>query len=252
VDALRRADKALDALPSLASVARTIDFPLIPVLAQMEFRGIRLDVGQLDQMNTEITQELTEVESQMYEMVGMISYRQPKPTSRGTIHEAAVTNGWNQAREDRFSTGQSELDKLRGSHPIIELIERYRELAKLQNTYVAALAEARRRTWANPHDIQPRRGRNRTLSSTDPNLQNIPVRTDMGRRFAMHLCPKRECVCERRLQPIRTSPRGSAGGGRKMINDFNAGTDIHAKTAAEVYKVPLMPSRRRNAVPQKS
>lgn len=233
--------KALDALPSLASVARTIDFPLIPVLAQMEHRGIRLDVGQLDQMNTEITQELTGVESQMHTMVGYeFNIASPSQLAEVLFTKLQLPTAGIKRGKTGFSTGQSELDKLRGSHPIIELIERYRELAKLQNTYVSALPklvddQGRIHTTYN-QDVAAT-GR---LSSTDPNLQNIPVRTDLGRKIRDAFVPEKGNVFvnadysqfELRLAAV-------LAGDEKMINDFNAGTDIHTKTAAEVYKVTL-------------
>ncbi len=233
--------KALDALPSLASVARTIDFPLIPVLAQMEYRGIRLDVGQLDKMNTEITQELTGVESQMHEMVGYdFNIASPSQLAEVLFTKLQLPTAGIKRGKTGFSTGQSELDKLRGSHPIIELIERYRELAKLQNTYVTALpklVDEHGRIHTTYNQDVAATGR---LSSTDPNLQNIPVRTDMGRKIRDAFVPEKGNVFvnadysqfELRLAAV-------LAGDEKMINDFNAGTDIHAKTAAEVYKVPL-------------
>jgi len=233
--------KALDELPSLASVARTIDFPLIPVLARMEYRGIRLDVGQLDQMNTEITQELTGVESQMHTMVGYeFNIASPSQLAEVLFTKLQLPTAGIKRGKTNYSTGQSELDKLRGSHPIIELIERYRELAKLQNTYVAALPKlvddhGRIHTTYN-QDVAAT-GR---LSSTDPNLQNIPVRTELGRKIRDAFVPEKGNVFvnadysqfELRLAAV-------LAGDEKMINDFNAGTDIHTKTAAEVYKVTL-------------
>ena len=139
-----------------------------------------------------------------------------------------------------YSTGQKELDKLRGQHPIIELIEQFRELTKLQNTYVQTLPQqvdecGRIHTTFN-QDVAAT-GR---LSSTDPNLQNIPIRTERGRQIRDAFVPEKGNVFvsadysqfELRLAAVLS-------GDEKMINDFNAGTDIHAKTASEVYHVPL-------------
>lgn len=233
--------KALDELPTLASVARTIDFPLIPVLARMEHRGIKLDSQQLMQMNTEITQELKRVEEQMYELAGyQFNIASPAQLSEVLFTKLQLpTNGIKRGKTS-FSTGQSELDKLRSQHPIIELIERSRELAKLQNTYVAALpklADENGRVHTTFNQDVAATGR---LSSTDPNLQNIPVRTDLGRRIRDAFIPEKGNVFvnadysqfELRLAAV-------LAGDEAMINDFNAGTDIHAKTASQVYKVPL-------------
>ncbi len=233
--------KALDELPKLASVARTIDFPLIPVLARMEYRGIKLDSGQLEQMNTKITQDLAVVQTQMFDMVGYeFNIASPSQLAGVLFTKLQLPTAGIKRGKTGFSTGQSELDKLRGQHPIIELIEQHRELSKLQNTYVTALPKlvdehGRIHTTFN-QDVAAT-GR---LSSTEPNLQNIPVRTELGRKIRDAFVPEKGNVFvnadysqfELRLAAV-------LAGDEKMINDFNAGTDIHAKTAAEVYKVPL-------------
>ena len=139
-----------------------------------------------------------------------------------------------------YSTGQKELDKLRGQHPIIELIEQTRELAKLKNTYVDALPKltdenGRIHTTFNQDVVSTGR-----LSSTNPNLQNIPVRTELGRQIRAAFIPEVGKVFvsadysqfELRLAAI-------LAGDQEMIDDFNSGVDIHSKTASEVYGVPL-------------
>ena len=139
-----------------------------------------------------------------------------------------------------YSTGQKELDKLRGQHPIVELIEQFRELTKLQNTYVETLptqADEHGRIHTVFNQDVAATGR---LSSTDPNLQNIPIRTELGRKIRDAFVPEKGNVFvsadysqfELRLAAV-------LAGEEKMINDFNAGTDIHSKTASEVYHIPL-------------
>lgn len=233
--------KAMDVQPKIASVARTIDFPLIPVLARMEFRGIKLDVSQLDAMNTNITQELADVQKQMYDMVGY-EFNIASPAQLGEVLFTKLqlpTDGIKRGKTG-YSTGQSELDKLRGQHPIIELIEKYRELSKLQNTYVTALpklVDENSRVHTTFNQDVAATGR---LSSTDPNLQNIPVRTEMGRKIRDAFVPERGNVfVNADYSQFELRLAAMLAGDEKMINDFNANTDIHAKTAAEVYKVPL-------------
>lgn len=233
--------KAMDQQPKIASVARAIDFPLIPVLARMEHRGIRLDVSQLDQMNTQITQDLNEVQKQMHAMAGYdFNIASPSQLAEVLFTKLQLPTDGIKRGKTGFSTGQKELDKLRGQHPIIELVEKYRELAKLQNTYVEALpklVDEHSRVHTTFNQDVAATGR---LSSTDPNLQNIPVRTELGRRIRDAFVPEQGNVFvnadysqfELRLAAV-------LAGDEKMINDFNAGTDIHLKTAAEVYKVPL-------------
>jgi DNA polymerase-1 len=233
--------KALDALPKLAHVARAIDFPLICVLARMEHHGIRLDTTKLEEMNLELTREIATIKTEMFEMVGY-EFNIASPTQLGEVlftklqlPTALVKKG-----KTGYSTGQKELDKLRGQHPIIELIERFRELTKLQNTYVETLpklvdAESRLHTVFN-QDVAAT-GR---LSSTDPNLQNIPIRTELGRRIRDAFVPaKGNVFVSADYSQFELRLAAVLAGEEKMINDFNAGTDIHAKTVSEVYKIPL-------------
>lgn len=233
--------QALDALPELARVARTMDFPLIPVLARMEHRGIKLDVEKLADMDTQLATDIARIEQRMYEMAGdTFNIASPAQLAEVLFTKLQLSTQGIKRGKTGYSTGQKELDKLRGQHPIIELIEQYRELTKLQNTYVTTLPqqvddEGRIHTTFN-QDVAAT-GR---LSSTDPNLQNIPIRTELGRKIREAFIPEEGNVFvsadysqfELRLAAV-------LAGDEKMVNDFNAGTDIHAKTAAEVYHVSL-------------
>lgn len=228
-------------LPMLERVARDIDFPLIPLLARMEHRGIILDTTMLGDMQKELSGQIDTIQQQMYELVGSeFNISSPAQLSEVLYEKLGLSTIGIKKGKTGYSTGQSELDKLRGSHPIIELIEQYRELTKLQSTYVEALPklvddESRLHTTFR-QDVAAT-GR---LSSADPNLQNIPVRTEQGRRIREAFVPSPGNVFvsadysqfELRLAAV-------LAGDAKMVNDFNAGTDIHAKTASEVYKVPL-------------
>ncbi|OYW84026.1 hypothetical protein B7Z17_04750, partial [Candidatus Saccharibacteria bacterium 32-49-10] len=132
--------KALDSLPKLAHVARTIDFPLIPVLARMEVRGLRLDSAQLATMNAELTGHIADIQARMFEMVGYeFNIASPTQLAEVLFTKLQLPTAGVKRGKTGLSTGQKELDKLRGQHPIIELIEQFRELTKLQNTYVESL-----------------------------------------------------------------------------------------------------------------
>ncbi len=233
--------QALDALPDLARVARTMDFPLIPVLARMEHRGIKLDVTKLAEMEKTLADDILDIQKRMFDMAGYeFNIASPAQLAEVLFTKLQLPTDGIKKGKTGFSTGQKELDKLRGRHPIIELIEQFRELTKLQNTYVQTLPQqvddkGRIHTTFN-QDVAAT-GR---LSSTDPNLQNIPIRTELGRQIREAFVPEEGNVFvsadysqfELRLAAI-------LAGDEKMINDFNAGTDIHAKTASEVYHVPL-------------
>ncbi len=228
-------------LPKLKSVAFEMDFPLIPVLARMEHRGIILDTAFLGQMNKDLTQELRETEQAMYDLAGYeFNIASPIQLSEVLFTKLQLPTLGIKKGKTGYSTGQKELDKLRGSHPIIELIEKFRELSKLQNTYIEALPklvddQSRLHTTFN-QDVAAT-GR---LSSTDPNLQNIPVRSDLGKRIREAFVPAEGNVFvsadysqfELRLAAV-------LAGDTKMIDDFNSGVDIHAKTAADVYGIPI-------------
>lgn len=233
--------QALDALPELACVARTMDFPLIPVLARMEYRGIKLDSSKLADMDAKLTTDIAEIEKQMYMMAGYeFNIASPAQLAEVLFTKLQLPTTGIKKGKTGYSTGQKELDKLRGQHPIIELIERFRELTKLQNTYVQTLPQqvdknGRIHTTFNQDVVATGR-----LSSTEPNLQNIPIRTELGRKIRDAFVPEEGNVFvsadysqfELRLAAVLSRDE-------KMINDFNAGADIHAKTAAEVYQVPL-------------
>lgn len=232
---------ALNSLPKLSHVAHDIDFALIPVLARMEHEGILLDTAKLAAMSTELSSEIAKIKKEMFELVGHeFNIGSPAQLSEILFTELLLPTGDIKKGKTGYSTGQKELDKLRGSHPIIELIERYRELTKLQNTYVDTLPKVVD-TASRIHTVfnQDVAGTGR-LSSTDPNLQNIPIRTEMGRRIRDAFIPGPGNVFvsadysqfELRLAAV-------LAGEEKMINDFNSGTDIHAKTVSEVYKIPL-------------
>jgi DNA polymerase-1 len=139
-----------------------------------------------------------------------------------------------------FSTSQKELDKLRGQHPIIEYIEKFRELDKIRNTYLESLpklVDANSKLHTTFDQSIAATGR---LSSNNPNLQNIPVRSEVGRHIREAFVPAEGCVFisadysqfELRLAAV-------LAGDQQMIDDFNTDIDIHAKTASEVYKIPL-------------
>ena len=239
-------------LPDLQQVAQTMDFPLINVLAQMEFRGIKIDASKLEKMNKSLAQEIAAVQQNIYDMVGYeFNVASPAQLASALFDKLILPTTGIKKGKTGYSTNQKELDKLRGQHPIIELVERFRELSKLQNTYVAALPE---QTDANGY-IHTTFNQDATatgrLSSTNPNLQNIPIRTELGRQIRDAFVPAPGNVFvnadysqfELRLAAVMA-------GEKQMIEDFNTDVDIHAKTAAEVYNVPInevTPTQRRRA-----
>lgn len=239
-------------LPDLQQVAQTMDFPLINVLAQMEFRGIKIDASKLEKMNKSLAQDIAAVQQNIYDMVGYeFNVASPAQLASALFDKLLLPTAGIKKGKTGYSTNQKELDKLRGQHPIIELVERFRELSKLQNTYVAALPEqtdAKGYIHTTFNQDATATGR---LSSTNPNLQNIPIRTELGRQIRDAFVPAPGNVFvnadysqfELRLAAVMA-------GEKQMIEDFNTDVDIHAKTAAEVYNVPInevTPTQRRRA-----
>jgi DNA polymerase-1 len=238
--------------PELAQIARGFDFPLIYILFLMEYRGVKINSEILALMSRELGDEHAELEKEMFDMVGYeFNIGSPLQLSEVLFTKLQLPTDGIKRGKKGYSTGQKELDKLRGQHPIIELIERTRELAKLKNTYVDALPKLvdknnRIHTTFNQDTVSTGR-----LSSTNPNLQNIPIRTEIGRQIRKAFIPEPGKVFvgadysqfELRLAAVLS-------GDQDMINDFNSGIDIHTKTASEVYGIPMgevTKSQRRNA-----
>ena len=228
-------------LPHVAEVAYRFDFPLIHTLFLIEHRGIKIDKKLLAVMSQELGDEHKKLEQEMYTLAGYeFNIASPAQLSEVLFTKLQLPTTGVKKGKTGYSTGQKELDKLRGQHPIIELIERTRELAKLKNTYVDTLptqTDANDRIHTTFNQDVAATGR---LSSTDPNLQNIPVRTDLGRRIREAFVPEKGNVFvsadysqfELRLAAVLADDK-------EMINDFNGDVDIHTKTAAQVYGIPM-------------
>ncbi len=233
--------KRFETEPKLLRIAREFDFPLTYILFMMERRGVKINPKVLHEMSEKLGEEHARLEQEMYSMVGYdFNIGSPAQLSEVLFTKLQLPTTGIKKGKTGFSTGQKELDKLRGQHPIVELIERTRELAKLKNTYVDALpklADTQDRIHTTFNQDVASTGR---LSSTNPNLQNIPVRTDLGRQIRAAFIPDGDKIFisadysqfELRLAAI-------LAGDKEMINDFNGDIDIHTKTASEVYGVPM-------------
>lgn len=228
-------------LPAVAKVATTLDFPLSYMLYRMESRGIKVDRQSLSAMSQELGAEHSRLEQEMFRLVGReFNIGSPAQLSEVLFTDLALPTKGIKKGKTAYSTGQKELDKLRGSHPIIELIEKTRELSKLKNTYVDALpklADDGDRIHTTFNQDVAATGR---LSSTNPNLQNIPVRTELGRKIRAAFVPEPGNVFvsadysqfELRLAAV-------LAGDSELIDDFNGDVDIHTKTASQVYQLPM-------------
>lgn len=240
-DTYQHAKKELEKDEKLRRIAYEFDFPLVPILARMQWRGVTLDTQFLDTMRGELQTEVAKIEQDMYTMVGYeFNIGSPLQLSEVLFTKLQLPTKGIKKGKTSYSTGQKELDKLRGMHPIVELIERYRELTKLLNTYIDALpklVDSADKIHTTFHQDVVATGR---LSSTDPNLQNIPIRSELGRkvRQAFVASPGKVFVgadysqFELRLAAV-------LAGDQPLIDAFNEGIDVHAKTASDVYGIPL-------------
>lgn len=228
-------------MPEVAALAKTIEFPTIYLLAKMEHRGVRLDSDYLVRMGEEFATAISTLEQEIYQHAGQ-EFNIASPAQLGMIlfEKLGMSTQGIKKGKTGYSTGAKELDKLRALHPIVDLITKYRELTKLKNTYIDALPKQvdvegkLHTTYA--LDVAAT-GR---LSSHDPNLQNIPTRTEMGQAIRSAFVPAPGNVFvsadysqfELRLAAVMAEDQ-------KLIDDFNKEIDIHEATAAEVYGVSL-------------
>lgn len=227
--------------PRIAMIATTLDFPLTHLLFNMEKAGIKIDKDLLGAMSKELGDEHATLEQEMYTLAGYeFNIGSPAQLSAVLFTKLQLPTKGIKKGKTGYSTGQKELDKLRGQHPIIELIERTRELAKLKNTYIDTLplqVDAHDRVHTTFNQDGTSTGR---LSSTNPNLQNIPVRSELGRKIRAAFIPSDGNVFvsadysqfELRLAAV-------LAGDTELIDDFNGAIDIHTKTASQVYGIAM-------------
>ncbi|MCQ2570749.1 MAG: DNA polymerase I [Candidatus Saccharibacteria bacterium] len=231
----------LAAMPELEKVATELDLPLIPVLYKMEKAGIKIDKSRFDALAKEFSVELAELEKEIHTLAGQsFNINSPIQLSEILFEKLLLpTNGIKKTTRG-YSTGAKELDKLRDLHPIIAKLERYREVSKLLSTYITplpALADGDNRIHTTFTQNVTATGR---LSSLNPNLQNIPVRSEDGKRI-------RECFVADDGKIFVTADyaqfelrlAAALSHDQPLIDDFNAGLDIHTKTASDAFHIPM-------------
>ncbi len=219
-----------------------IEMPLVPVLAQMEFNGVRIDTNALRETSALYTQRLQEIEQDIYSLAGQpFNISSPKQVGEMLFDTLKISAKAKKTKGGQYSTSEEVLESLRDKHPIVGRILDYRGLKKLLSTYIDAL----------PALINPRTGRIHTsfnqtvtatgrLSSSNPNLQNIPIRHEDGREIRRAFIPDDGCeFFSADYSQIELRIMAHLSGDTNMMEAFRLGQDIHAATAAKVYKVPL-------------
>jgi DNA polymerase I len=229
--------KDLAQYAKLKALSSDIEWPVIPVLAKMEYEGIELDTGYLADFSEQINDTISDLEQQIYGFADAeFNIGSPAQLAEILFKKLQLPTQGIKRGKTEYSTAASELAKLRTAHPIVELISNYREVTKLKNTYVDTLpklVDERSRLHTTFSLTVAQTGR---LSSHDPNLQNIPVRTELGKhiRTAFVAAPGKVLISadysqfELRLAAVMS-------GDDDLIELFNGGADIHTMTAAQIY-----------------
>jgi DNA polymerase-1 len=226
---------------NLWRLATDIEWPIVTVLGEMELAGIVLDVPFLNRFGQRLEKRIGELKEQIYFLAGE-EFNLGSPAQLGQILYGRLglsTVGVKKGKTGH-STAVGELEKMRDIHPIIELIMQYRELDKLQNTYVVALPAQvgpDNRVHTSFSQVVAQTGR---LSSSNPNLQNIPVRTELGREIRQaFVAPEGRVLVSADYSQIELRVAAALAGDEAMIDTFKQGVDLHVATAAELYSVPL-------------
>jgi DNA polymerase-1 len=232
--------KALVQTPKVDELAKAVEWPLTGVLADMEYVGIKLDTSYLKKFSKQLDKSIKELEQQIFKHAEHeFNISSPSQLADVLFVKLNLPTAGIKKTKTGYSTGATELNKLRAGHPIIDLITQYREVTKLKNTYVDTLPEqvdkhSRLHTTFSLA-IAPT-GR---LSSADPNLQNIPVKTDLGRNIRTAFAAAQgNMLVSADYSQFELRLAAALAGDKNMIEAFNKGADIHTQTAEQLYNIP--------------
>ena len=220
-----------------------VEMPLVKVLMHMELEGVKVDLQSLKEMSSALQNDIRALETEIYQLAGSpFNINSPKQLGEILFEKMQLIKNPKKTKTGQYATGEEILSALENEHEIARKILDYRELQKLKSTYVDAL----------PTMINPRTGHIHTsynqavaatgrLSSNNPNLQNIPIRTARGREIRRAFIPRNSDyrILSADYSQIELRIMAAFSGDSTMIEAFNQGQDIHASTASKVFKVPL-------------
>ena len=219
-----------------------IEMPLVPVLAYMERNGVCVDTEALKETSRHFTARMKQIEEEVHQMAGMeFNISSPKQVGEVLFDKLKITDKAKKTKTGQYVTSEEVLESLKNKHQIVEKILDYRGLKKLLSTYIDAL----------PQLINPRTGKIHTsfnqtvtatgrLSSSNPNLQNIPIRNEDGKEIRKAFIPEEGCeFFSADYSQIELRIMAHLSGDKNMIEAFQEGDDIHASTASKVYKIGL-------------
>lgn len=237
----------------LDTVLEDIDMPVVPILAHMEHDGILLDVPYLQTMEKELRKQIEALEKKIHKHAGFaFNIASPLQLKEVLFEKLAIDTKGIKRKKTGLSTAADELEKLKDAHPIINLILEYREITKLVNTYVATLPDEidkdDKRIHTSYSQTIAATGR---LSSNNPNLQNIPIRTELGRTIRKaFIAPQGKVLISADYSQIELRIAAIISKDPKMLASFKKGEDIHRATAAAINGIPMdqvTPDQRRAA-----
>ena len=234
--------EALKADADLWNLYNEVELPLVPVLREMEAAGVRIDVAQLKQAETTLTEELNGLEQRIYDLAGeTFNINSPRQVGELLFDKLKLDPKAKKSKTGQYSTSEEVLAGLKEKHEIVSLILEQRELKKLISTYIAAL----------PGYIDPKDGKIHTtynqtvtatgrLSSSNPNLQNLPIRSERGRFIREAVIPDEGCLfLSADYSQIELRLMAHFSQDEHMLAAFRTGQDIHAATAAKIYGLPI-------------
>ena len=239
---LRGAFEAPLARDGLNPLLADLEMPLVPVLVRMQRHGIKLDAGNLHEMSQDLTQQMYKVEEELYKSIGhAVNINSPLQLSDLLFKELGLPR--TKRTKTGYSTDANSLEALKELHPVVEQILEYRQVSKLKSTYVDALPD-----MINPHTGRVHTSYNQTgsatgrISSNDPNLQNIPIRTELGRQvrraFVAESAPEWQLFSADYSQ-IELRVLAHMSQDAALLDAFRRGEDIHSATASLMFDVPI-------------
>lgn len=235
-------EEELKQTPSLLKLFTEIETPLIPVLARMEMNGARIDANALAETSTLFTEKMNNIENEIREVAGQeINISSPKQIGELLFDNLKIMDKPKKTKTGQYATSEEILISLKSKHPVVEKILEYRGYKKLLSTYIDVLP-----TLVNPKTQHIHTSYNQAvtttgrLSSSNPNLQNIPIRDENGKEVRKAFIADEGCeFFSADYSQIELRLMAHLSQDKNMLEDFNSGHDIHQATAAKIFKVPL-------------
>ncbi|MDR1437330.1 MAG: DNA polymerase I, partial [Candidatus Symbiothrix sp.] len=227
---------------NFSSLLYQIEMPLIPVLADMEESGVRLDIPALKESSLVLTKQLKEIEKETFNLAGEeFNISSPKMVGEILFDRLKIVENSKKTKSGQYTTSEDVLENLKGKHPVVEKILEYRKVKKLLTTYIdalpALLSPLDRKVHTTYNQATTATGR---LSSTNPNLQNVPIKDEDGKEIRKAFIPDENSIfLSADYSQIELRIMADLSGDKNMIDAFRSGRDIHAATAARIFNLPL-------------